>query len=44
MPDMTSGNDMEFANKTYEGFTSFVKWGTIVSAIVTIFVVMLIAS
>lgn len=40
---MTSGNDMESAEQTYSAFTGFVKFGTIVSAIVTIFVVLLIA-
>ena len=46
---MASGNDLSNSNidkarKTYEGFTGFVKWGAIVSAAVTIFVVLLIAS
>ncbi|MEM1131508.1 MAG: aa3-type cytochrome c oxidase subunit IV [Pseudomonadota bacterium] len=41
---MTSENDMDYARKTYSGFTGFVKWGTIVSAIVTAIVVMIVAS
>jgi len=41
---MASGNDMDTAKETYSGFTSLVKWGAIIVAIVTIVVVALIAS
>ena len=40
---MASGNDMNAAKETYGGFTAFMKWGTIVTALVTAFVVFLIA-
>jgi hypothetical protein len=40
---MASGNDMKAASETYAGFISLVKWGSIVAAIATIFVVGLIA-
>jgi hypothetical protein len=40
---MASGNDMKAANSTYEGFIGLVKWGSVVTALVTIFVVALIA-
>ncbi len=40
---MAAGNNMESANETYGGFTSLVKWGAIVVAIVTVVVVALIA-
>ena len=40
---MASGNDMKSANRTYEGFTSLVKWGTILTLAVTAFVIVLIA-
>ena len=35
--------DLKAARQTYEGFTSKVKWGSIAVAIVTAFVVWLIA-
>jgi Bacterial aa3 type cytochrome c oxidase subunit IV len=41
---MGSGNDMKNANETYGGFTTLIKWGTILSALVGAFVVVLIAS
>lgn len=41
---MTSGNDIEYARKTYSAFTGLVKWGTIAAAIVAIIVVLIIAS
>jgi len=40
---MTSGNDMKAASETYGGFTSLVKWGSIIAAIITAFVVAIIA-
>lgn len=41
---MASGNDMKAANETYAGFIAMVKWSAIAVAIITIFVVGLIAS
>ena len=41
---MASGNDMRAANETYAGFTSLVKWGTILTTIVAAGVILLIAS
>ncbi|HEY0959698.1 MAG TPA: aa3-type cytochrome c oxidase subunit IV [Novosphingobium sp.] len=41
---MASGNDMRAARETYEGFISKAKWGSIVIAIITAGVVVLIAS
>ncbi|MEO1045204.1 MAG: aa3-type cytochrome c oxidase subunit IV [Pseudomonadota bacterium] len=41
---MTSGNNIEDARKTYSAFTGLVKWGTIVTAVVTCIVVLIIAS
>jgi len=41
---MASGNDMRAASETYAGFTSLVKWGSIIVAIVSAGVVLLIAS
>jgi hypothetical protein len=40
---MASGNDIKAASATYEGFIGLVKWGGAVVAIVTAFVVWLIA-
>lgn len=40
---MASGNDMKMAEETYVGFIGLVKWGTIVTAIVAVIVVLLIA-
>jgi len=40
---MASGNDMKAANEAYSGFTSLVKWGTIIVAIVAVIVVAIIA-
>ena len=40
---MASGNDMKMAEETYSGFIGLVKWGSVVTAIVTIIVVLLIA-
>ena len=44
MANDTSGNDIEYARQTYEGFMGWMKSGTIIAALVTIFVVVLIAS
>ena len=41
---MASEGNVERATQTYEGFVSFVKWGTIVSVILTAIVVVLISS
>ena len=41
---MASGNDMNRAQETYNGFITVVKVSSIVVAIVTAFVVFLIAS
>lgn len=40
---MASGNDMKMAESTYSGFIGLVKWGAIVVAIITAFVIFLIA-
>jgi hypothetical protein len=40
---MASGNDMKMANSTYAGFIGLVKWGSVVTAIVTAIVIGLIA-
>ena len=40
---MASGNDMKMAEETYSGFISLLKFGTIATAVVAIFVVALIA-
>lgn len=40
---MASGNDMKAANSTYGGFLTLLKWGAIVSAILTAVVILLIA-
>ena len=41
---MTTGDNMGRAKETYGGFTSLVKWGAAVSAIVALIVIFLIAS
>jgi hypothetical protein len=41
---MASGNDMKAANSTYGGFTSLIKWGTIVSLLAAAVVVVVISS
>jgi len=41
---MASGNDMRAASETYAGFTSLVKWGSILVAVVAVGVILLIAS
>lgn len=40
---MASGNDMKMATNSYAGFIQLVKWGSILTAIVTLVVVLLIA-
>ncbi len=40
---MANDHDMKAAEGTYSGFLSFLKWGTIVSALTTALVVMLLA-
>ena len=40
---MASGNDMKAATETYGGFITMVKWGSVLTAIVTAFVIFLIA-
>ena len=42
--DMASEGTTESAAQTYEGFVSFVKWGTVVSVIIAALVVVLISS
>ena len=40
---MASGNDMKAHQATYSSFLGLVKWGIVLTAIVTIIVVKLIA-
>ena len=40
---MASGNDMKAHASTYTGFIGLVKWGTILTVLVTVLVVALIA-
>ncbi len=40
---MASGNDMKSAERTYGGFLVLLKWGTILSAIATAIVIVLVA-
>lgn len=40
---MASDNDMNAHNSTFDGFIGLVKWGIGIVAVVTIFVVWLIA-
>jgi Bacterial aa3 type cytochrome c oxidase subunit IV len=40
---MASGMDMKSANSTYGGFIGLVKWGSAVTALVTLIVVLLIS-
>ena len=44
MANDASSNDIESARQTYEGFMGWMKTGTIIAALVTVFVVVLIAS
>jgi len=39
---MASGNDMRAANNTYSGFLTMFKWGAIATALVTVFVIVMI--
>lgn len=41
---MASGNDMKAHESTYTGFIGLVKWGSILTVLVTAFVIYLIAS
>ena len=41
---LTNDHELGPAKETYAGFVAFFKWGTIVSAIVTAIVVLIIAS
>ncbi len=40
---MANKQDMTQANSTFAGFTALMKWGTIASALVGFFVVMIIS-
>lgn len=40
---MASGNDIKAAESTYSGFLTMLKWGSIATAIIVAFVIMLIA-
>lgn len=44
MANDMSNNNIESARQTYEGFMGWMKTGTIIAALVTAFVVVLIAS
>lgn len=41
---MASRNDMKAAEKTYEGFISLLKWSVPLTALITLVVVILIAT
>ncbi len=41
---MASGNDMKAHESTYTGFIGLVKWGSILTVLVTAFVLYMIAS
>jgi hypothetical protein len=41
---MASGNDMKAHESTFAGFTGLVKWGSIVTALITAFVIYTISS
>jgi hypothetical protein len=41
---LTNDHDLGPAKETYAGFITFFKWGTIVAAIITTIVVLIIAS
>jgi len=41
---MASGNDMKAHESTYSGFIGLVKWGSILTVLVTAFVLYMIAS
>ncbi len=40
---MTGNQDIKDASKTYDGFLNMLKWGSIATAIVTIFVILIIS-
>lgn len=40
---MATGNDMKAHNSTYTGFLGLVKWGTIITVLITALVVLLIS-
>ena len=40
---MATGNDMKAHNSTYTGFIGLVKWGTIITVLVTVLVIALIS-
>jgi len=40
---MASGNDMKAANATYTGFLTLLKWGSVITVLVTALVIALIA-
>ncbi len=44
MANDTSSNNIEYARQTYDGFMGLLKTGSIIAALVTAFVVVLIAS
>ena len=39
---MASGNDMKAHEATYEGFLGLLKWGSVLTALVTVFVMIMI--
>ncbi len=41
---MASGNDIKAAESTYGGFLVMLKWGSIITAVVTVVVIALISS
>lgn len=41
---MATDGDMQAHTKTYEGFTSLLKWGTVATFAVTAIVILLIAN
>jgi Bacterial aa3 type cytochrome c oxidase subunit IV len=41
---MASGNDMKSHDSTYSGFIGMVKWGSIVTALVTAFTIYMISN
>lgn len=38
-----SQNDMQMAERTYSGFVTFAKWGTLAAMLVTALVILLIS-
>lgn len=40
---MASGNDIQAATKTYEGFVSMIKWSAPIMFVLTFFVIYLIS-